>query len=399
MGIYAGLKVLELADDIPGAVAGLACSTRGAEVIKVEPPEGDPLRHVASYETGESRLFQALNRGKRSVVIEPSEDGNRLLERIARDCDIVIASRARRAPTFAIDEARVREAHAGLIYVEVSAFGDKGPWADRYANELVMQAFSGAIMAERKTRPDGVTPATICSTRFSEHGAGLMMSIGIAAALLHRERTGEGQRVTTSLLHALLMLQGGRSVENEMADARTLPVRQALLDARAAGQGFRTLIRPERVIINPYYRAYQTRDGAMFVGALTRGLRDKARAALETDLMLRDDPDWDPKNPDHMAKAAEQQAEIERRVKLRTTAEWIEILEHAGVPTGEVVFPEDMVDTPHVRENEYLIDVLHPTAGKLLQVAPPIRYGRWPTYDARPSPTKGSDTAKVLGRY
>ncbi|HKI74703.1 MAG TPA: CoA transferase, partial [Pseudomonadales bacterium] len=377
MGIYRGLTVLEVAGDIPGAVAGLACADRGAEVILVEPPAGNALRHVDAYAEGESKIFQALHRGKKSVVLDPVTNA-RTLSALIGDADIVIASATEHSPVFDIDYELARALNPEVIYVEATAFGQDGPWAGRHANDLVMQAFGGTMMTEGKKRTDGVTPSVIQSTRYAGFGTGLMLNIAISSALLHRARTGQGQKVETSLLHNLLALQGGRASDNDLADKRSRPARQKMLEARRQGASLKDITRPVPVIINPFYRAYQTRDGAIFVGALTRGLRDKARIALDTDLMARDDPNWDPYDPAQLAEAAEEQRAIEHHVKQKSTAEWLAILEAAGVPTGEVVFPEDLAQTRHLYDNDYLVEVTHDTAGKTLQVAPPVRYGRFP---------------------
>lgn len=397
MGIYAGITVLELAGDIAGAFAGRACADRGAEVIKVEPPEGDPLRHNGAYDAGESKLFQALNRGKKSVVIDPAVSSG-ILARLVESADIVITSSTDRANPFGFSYEDAISINPAIIYIAASAFGSDGPWADRYANDLIIQAFAGTLMTEGKKRADGVTPDTIKSTRFGDFGTGLMLCIGISAALLHRARTGEGQRVETSVLQNLLLLQGQRISDNEMADAATRPAIQAMLEARRAGTSLREIERPVPKVVNAFYRAYQTRDGAIFLGALTRGLRDKARAALETDLLARDAPEWDPNDSVQFEAAMAKQRDIELRVKQKTTSEWLEILEAAGVPNGEVVFPEDLTEMAHLHDNDYLVEIEHETAGKTLQVAPHIRYSRFPNPSLKASPTLGRDTEEVLHR-
>ena len=398
MGIYAGLRVLELGGDIAGAFAGQVCADRGAEVIKIEPPEGDPLRHVEPYARHESKLFQALNRGKKSVTLDPAS-AEPVLSSIIAEADILITTSTGKANPFARDYDDARARNPTIIYVEATAFGNKGPWGGRYANDLVMQAFAGTMMTEGKKRADGVTPAAIRSTRLADFGAGLMLCIAISSALFHRARTGQGQYIETSLMQNLLLLQGTRTSDNDSADESTRRAREAMLEARRSGVSLRDIDRPVPVVVNAFYRAYQTRDGAIFLGALTKGLRDKARAALDTDLLTRDAPGWNPADPVQFAEAMEKQRDIERRVKQRTTAEWLAILEQAGVPCGEVVFPEDLAQNRHLHDNDYLVEVNHETAGKTLQVAPYVRYGRFPSYDLNASPPRGRDTAEILERY
>lgn len=397
MGVYRGLTVLEVATDVAGAFAGRACADRGAEVIKLEPPEGDPLRHREAYAPGESKLFQALNRNKKSLVLAPDKSAD-VLQRLVTTTDIVIVSATDRASPFRLNYHDIAAINPGVIFVEASAFGPRGPWAGKYANDLVIQAFAGTMMTEGKKRPDGITPEPLKSTQYAGFGTGLMLCIAISSALLHRARTGEGQKVETSLLQNLLLLQGQRTADNPAADAATKSALVAMLDARNCGVSLREIERPVPKIVNAFYRAYQTRDGAIFIGALTRGLRDKARAALETDLLARDAPDWDPNDPVQFEAALQKQQDIESRVKQKTTAVWMSILDAAGVPHGEVVFPEDLADTPHLHDNRYLIETQHATAGKTLQVAPPIRYSRFPEPSLAASPVLGGNTAEILAR-
>lgn len=398
MGIYDTLTVLELASDISGAFAGQACADRGASVIKIEPPAGNPLRHRDAYANGESKLFQALNRGKKSVVLDPA-DAQPVLARMIEAADILIASSTDRPCAFDVGYAEAARINPRIICVRARAFGDRGPWAGRYANDLMIQAFAGTMMTEGKKREDGVTPEPIRSTRFADFGTGMMLCIAISSALLHRERTGEGQCVDTSLLQNLLLLQGARTSNNPPADARLRPAQEAMLEARRNGTSLRHIKRPVPVVVNAFYRAYQTRDGAIFLGALTRSLRDKARTALQTDLLARDAPGWDPNDPVQFAEASAKQRDIEHRVKQRTTAEWLAVLESAGVPCGEVVFPEDLAETEHLHDNHYLVDIRHDTAGKTLQVAPCIRYGRFPEPGLAAAPPLGRDTDRVLAQY
>ena len=195
-----GVRVLEICDDLAGAYAGQIVADEGASVIKVEPPSGDPLRHVESFSADESRLFHSLNRGKQSVVIDLRAARDAVLDRLLASVDVLIVSigeadRERLRIRFKDLEA----AHPRLVYVSVTAFGEDTSHAPQTKSGLVLQAFSGLMAAEGKSEADG-RPAPIVSTDMPARAAGLFAALGIAAALLHRERTGRGQEVTASQL-------------------------------------------------------------------------------------------------------------------------------------------------------------------------------------------------------
>jgi crotonobetainyl-CoA:carnitine CoA-transferase CaiB-like acyl-CoA transferase len=401
-GIYAGIRIVEISRDMAGAFAGQICADRGAEVIKVEPLAGNALRHSDSYAEGESKLFQSLNRGKQSVALNlEGPAGPEVLARLAASADVIISDldlteRAR----LKLDYDDARRANAQVIFVQVDYFGSVGEWALRPGNDLVMQAFSGMLASEGK-REEDFTPRQIVSLRMAERSTGLAIALAIATGLLHRARTGQGQRIKTSQLKNLLALQPGRVSDNPPADERARgPRRDRILELRARNgrfEEFVTSASPENPVgANIFYRPYQTRDGAVFMGALSRGLRDKARKALNTDFMGRDDPDFDTKNPQHVAAARAELAEVVARFRERTTAEWIAIFDEAGVPAGAVVFPEDLSSEPQVLENGYVCVVEHETAGRQIQVSPAAQFSEFPDPPTVGSPTLGRDSKECL---
>ena len=244
-----------------------------------------------------------------------------------------------------------------MIYLDINSFGEKGYWAEKPANDLVLQAYAGMLLSEGKIAKDGKTPVPLVSTQMSEYSTALYAIVGISSALFHRAQTGIGQKVTTSKLLTLISLQSSRVVNNDMADKPLLKAREALALLRAEGASHEKVLAQRKQLaprlVPAFYRPYQTSDGAVFVGALTRRLRDKARAALNTTLLLRDDPDYDIENDEYYLTVLQQQSEIEANLKSKTTAEWIKILESHGVPTGEINFPEDLHDSPQLIENQY----------------------------------------------
>lgn len=397
-----GVRVLELAEDLAGAFAGQIVADQGAEVIKLERPQGDPLREYSAYAPGESKLFQSLNRGKKSVVVDvETEAGREIIRKLAKRTDVVITSLSRGIlESLRVDYEAVRKENESIVYVELTAFGTKGPWADRVGNDLVMQAFTGLMASENKRLPDGA-PAAIRSTQTPARTAGIMAALGVSTGLFYRKRTGKGQRIETSQLVTALAVQAGRTSSNPPADARTrTPALERLRQARAEHEGFDAIQQARgmmRVAVgNIFYRAFQSRDGAVFIGALSRPLRARARRALETEFMHRDDPNWDPTDPETAKLAEEQVRLVEERFRKYTTQEWEARCDAENVPVGEVVFPEDLAQSEQAQANHYILEVEHETAGTQQHVAPIAKFNAFPTPAIEGAPSLGRDTEAVL---
>lgn len=387
-GPLRGIRVVELAHDLCGAFAGQILADEGAEVIKIEPPEGDPLRRHEPYAEGESRLFQSVNRGKRSVVLDLRDPAAvEALRRAVAGADALVTTFSDRSlDMLGLNATDLQARSPQLVAVLVSALGTSGPWADAAMGPLCLQAFSGLMAAEGKVLDDGA-PAAIASTDMIERCAGIYAALGASAALLGRRRSGRGDVVRLSKLAVAMFLQGGRTGDVPAVDDRVRnPARDHMLALHAAGAGFaeRKAARSPIVAIpsQVFYRAYNTSDGAVFIGALSAPLRARARRAMETDFLHRDDPNWNPDDPAFLAHCAARQAEIEAHLASRTTAEWIARCEAENVPAGEVVFPEDLADSEQAHANDLMVWVQHETAGRQLQAAPFIRFRRHP----RPQP-------------
>jgi crotonobetainyl-CoA:carnitine CoA-transferase CaiB-like acyl-CoA transferase len=402
-GPFAGVRVLELGSGTACAYAGQLLAERGADVIKVEPPDGDPLRWRRPHAVHESKEFQWLCRSKRSLVVDDgAADGIDVLQRLVASVDVLLTtwSQARLAAA-GIDPERARAANPRLVYCHDSKFGPRGEWTDRPANDLTLQAYSGLVASEGKRRDDGA-PDALVSTEITQFPVGVMMSMSIGAALLHRERTGRGQLVQLNELGVALAIQGGR-VGTNAPDAEVRRVELARLQSvRAAGGGWDTLLPPEPVD-NPVaaagrimYRAFVTADGAVFLGALSRNLRNKVRSALGTDFAHRDGPGFDARDPATIERSRVFVEQVLADFASRTTAEWCELLERHGVPCAEVSFPEDLGESEQARVNRYIVALEHPRDGRQLQVAPPARFECDPEPALHPAPRLGEHGDEVL---
>ncbi len=397
-GPLTGVRVLELCDDVAGAYAGLIVADEGANVIKVEPAAGDPLRHVESHAEGDSRLFQALNRGKQSVVVDLTNGRDSVLDRLLSSVDVFLVSvGAREREALKLRYEELNATHPRLIYVGITPFGEDATHAPDTKSPLVLQAFSGLMAAEGKSAADG-TPAPIVSVDMPARAAGLFGALGIAGALLHRERTGRGQEVTLSQLASALFLQGGRAADIPPADAARDAGRARRVEMKANGLNFAEQMAARRAAAaamsgSVFYRAFNTADGAVFLGALSRPLRDRARRAMRTNFLHRDDPAWDPQDAEFMARATEEAATIVAGFRELTTAQWLERCDAENVPAGDVVFPEDLAASAQAIANEYIVAVDGDESQR--QAAATARFSRHEmTY--RAAPRLGEHTDEVV---
>ena len=400
----AGYMALELGEGIALAYAGQVLADRGAEVIKLEPPGGDGLRHVRAHTSAESKLFQWLSRGKRSVELDVfGEDGSDILQRLLGRADVLIANLTpAKRHKLGLSHECIRAAYPRLVAVFESAFGESGKQAGQPGNELVVQAMSGMLAGEAKHLPDGA-PDIIRSCEITQIPAGVMLAMAVSSALFHRERSGSGQIVLSNDLGAALMLQGARiglnspDVETRKRTmARVTGQREDAVGHPAMADGFVPQRNPVASAGTAYYRAYVTKNGAVFMGALSRPLREKIRTALGIEFKLRDEPDFDPDDPEFQAKASAFEASVIADMRTRTTEEWLDLLEAHGVPCGEVTFPEDLSSNEQALANGYLLRVQHVTDGAQLQVAPAVRFGCAPEHRVVSAPALGADTQDVL---
>ncbi|MBK9344333.1 MAG: CoA transferase [Dehalococcoidia bacterium] len=200
-GPLAGIRVLDLTQVIAGPLGCMLLSDLGAEVIKVEPPEGEPWRLTGQFFPDESKAYQSLNRGKQSVVLNLARpEGQEAVHRLARTCDVVVInSRPDVAKRLGVDYETLKAQRDDIIYLDSTAFGRKGPWAHRPGYDIVAQAASGLLM-HRLWLDDRGFPALSGPAAPADFTTGYAIALGVCAALHHRSTTGRGQLVETSLL-------------------------------------------------------------------------------------------------------------------------------------------------------------------------------------------------------
>jgi crotonobetainyl-CoA:carnitine CoA-transferase CaiB-like acyl-CoA transferase len=265
--------------------------------------------------------------------------------------------------------------------------------------DVIVQGISGIAAITARTRGDA--PVSI-RPAFNDMGTGYLSALAVVAALRHRDLTGEGQRVETSLLATAL------TSANQLVswfDATDPPRKEAfdaeVRDARAWGAGFddqRDIWEKHFLrggFANIYFRHYRTRDGFLSVGCLSPGLNARFRAVTGLE-----DPRLDPSFELGSAESLERLhvlvTEAEKLLASKTTADWVRLFREGGVPCGKLNFPPDVFDDPQVRENEYVVELEHPLIGGYRTFAPPIRMDATPTRIQRPAPLLDEHTDEIL---
>lgn len=400
-GPLSGIRVLEFTQIIAGPFGCMMLADQGAEVIKVEPPGGEPWRLYASFVPLESKVFQSLNRGKESLVLSASDPrAQELVYRLIPTVDVVVINyRPDVAKRLNIDYDTLVKLNPKLIYVDVTAFGRKGPWAMRPGYDIVVQAVSGLMASDAKVAPDG-RPEQVTATAIADYATGLAIAWAVTSALFHRERTGEGQLVEASLLATALAFQGSGVMELPVADSTLRnPLREKRKAMKENGASYEEMLsvsRVQRTAPNIYYRTWRTSDGAVAVGALSPSLWAKVRKALDTEFLGNADPNYDVTNAEYVAWAAGEVAAIEERVALDNTAHWLARFEAQGVPVGPVNFVDEMSADPQVLANEMMVELEHDISGPQSMVAPILKFQKSPMAAQGASPVLGAHTTKWM---
>jgi crotonobetainyl-CoA:carnitine CoA-transferase CaiB-like acyl-CoA transferase len=384
-----GLRVLEYAQYVAGPFAGMLLADLGADVVKVEPPAGDAWRRYEPFDEGESRYFYALNRNKRSVVLDlKTPEGRRASRALLASADAVVHNfPVARAERYGLDRESVREANPRAVWCVVSALGSDGPDADLTAFDLVAQALSGLLLAD--ARPGDDRPRRAGGIAMADFTAGLLAAISVLAGLVGRGTGAAGMEV--SLLGAALAVQAQRFVAVGARDAsRPGPATAGDLAAQAEH------VRASEEL-EPYYRAYRAADGFFVLTCLNVAQR---RTTLEL-LGLSDpfvaDPQAPPRSEAERAARIRLVASFEALLAREPAAHWITRLRTAGVPAAEVRALDQLYDDPQARANGLVQEVDAPAAAAVRLLGGVFKVDGAPTAARRGVPALGEHTAELLG--
>jgi formyl-CoA transferase/CoA:oxalate CoA-transferase len=371
----AGYRVLELAHLIAGPACGMYLADMGADVVKIEQPSGGDASRTAygSQLGGESAVFVTVNRNKRSVALDLARpEGRAVFERLVAGADVVIeAYRGGVAERLGIDWARLASLNPRLVYCSLSAFGPEGPWRDKPGVDMLVQAMGGlmAVMGE----PDG--PPVLCGAPVLDTIGALMAGQGILTALLHRERTGQGQRVDVSLLNGTLL-----------AHAARLSIFLATGEEPGRWGSGHPYIVP--------FQAFEARDGWVYVAVWVDRLWTPFCTAIEQP-GLATDPRF-ASRADRRGNRAELTARLASVFRERTVADWMARLEAHDVLCAPVNRYADLPHDPQVVATRLIVEQQHPRAGRFRTLDTPIRFDRTPGGIRTPAPALGEHTEAVL---
>ena len=407
-GPLAGIKVFEVSQIYAGPYAGLTLADLGADVVKCEPPGGEAGRLWGQFAPGESKDFHTLNRGKRSLVLDlASEAGQAAVHRLIADFDVFLINARPGVPErLRVDYETLTRYRPDLIYLENTGFGDRGPSAQRSGSDVVLQAYSGLMAADGKVDEYGA-PDFITATAPGDFHAGLGAALGVVAALYHRSMTGEGQHIASTLLAASLNLASPFVTKLPVFDAMVTDVRMdAVFDARSRGVSYREQLDIKGDLFASvgkasrlYYGGYNTKDGAVILGALTPANQEQFRRAIG----VEDDPtaaeDFNPLAPESDAVAEAMLERIRNIMVTKTDDEWLEIFDAVGAPASRVQFPEELADDPQVEAMGYMLDLEHELTGPERLVGPIVQMSKTPTGSDLASPPLGRHTDEILREH
>ena len=375
-GPLSGCRVLELAHIMAGPVTGRMLADMGADVIKIEKSDGDDTRRmVPPAIAGESAAFLMMNRNKRGVVLNlKSERGKEAFLRLVKNTDVLIENyRLGTMESLGLGYEFLKTINKGLIYCEISGFGRTGPYASRGGFDLIAQGMSGlmSITGEAPGRPPVKSGAPV-----TDITAGILGAMGIAAAYAHKQQTGLGQKVDTSLFEAGI-------TQTYWQSAIALATGQA---PSAMGSAHP---------LNAPYQAFQTADGWINVGAANQSNWERLTSLIARPELLHDprfkSNDLRMQNRDQLVE------ELSQEFGKRSTAEWLALLEEGGLPAGPILSISEMHRDPQTLARDMIVSTVHPIAGNIETIGMPVKFSETPCDIRSPAPLLGQHTREVLG--
>ncbi len=350
-GPLSGVRVLDLSAYIAGPYGCALLADQGADVIKVEPPDGDNLRNYPSTLADESRAFLGVNRSKRGVTLNLKDDDDlAVLYRLVREADVLVHNFRPGVPErLAIDFPTLSALNPRLIYCAVTGYGETGPLKDKAGYDQVLQTMTGMCTLQGKR---GGAPEIIYGSVVDYYAAALLAA-GVSSALFERERSGEGQFVGVSLLRSALTMQSARMV---WAEGEALDIGR---DMRSGGV---TGLHP-------------TREGWLYVSANTPRFWQALCALTGLDALAAD-PRYDSVRK-RAAHADEILPQLHAALATRDALDW-EARFGDAVPCAAARAVEDMFEHPQVLAEEIVATIDHPRLGSYRGVSRPIRFGRTP---------------------
>jgi len=370
-----GLRVIDLTQAMAAPFCTMNLADMGADVIKIEPPgEGESMRQAGRVQkNGHSATFMTMNRNKRSLALDLKQpEGVEVIRRLAKTADVFVQNyRPGVAQRLGVDFESLQKINPSLVYCAISGFGATGPYAPRGGYDLIAQGMSGVISVTGEE--DG--PPAKSGIPLADLAAGLFGAYGILCALEHRDRTGEGQFVDTSLLEAAMALTVWESAEYWSTGRAPKPM----------GSAHR---------LGAPYQALRAKDGYFTVGAGSDKLFSSLCEALGREDLSKDERFSE--RASRVAGRAALIAEIEAVTREKPKAEWLERLEKAGVPAGPINDYAEALADPQTLARQMVVDLVHPGAGEIKALGVPVKLSDTPGAVERAAPLLGEHASEIL---
>ncbi len=374
MGALAGIRVIDLTRILAGPFCTQLLADMGAEVIKVESPDGDPVRAQGAIVDGYSWYFAQFNRNKKSVVLDLyGDDGKAALAKLIATADVLVENyRPGVLAKMGFDEARLEDLNPRLITASVNGYGSTGPYVDRPAFDFIAQAMSGFMAVNGD--PDG--PPRRAAPPVSDLVAGLYCAFGVTAALQARHRTGRGQKVESSLTGGLMSMMAYLSAEY-FATGRN-PTRTG----------------NDHPIVAPY-GLFEAADGEIAVSPSHDVMVARFLGVLGLSDLLKDERFRD--NASRMANRPALNALVNEVTRTMPVDHWIAAINKAGCPAGRVMPLTEVFTDPQVLAQEMVVESTRPGRVPIRMTGFPVKLSDTPCTVHLPPPELGEHTDEVLG--
>jgi crotonobetainyl-CoA:carnitine CoA-transferase CaiB-like acyl-CoA transferase len=383
------ITVLDLSRILAGPWAGQVLADLGAEVIKIERPRtGDDTRSwgppflrdaTTGEDTSDAAYFLCANRNKKSVTVDfTTSEGQAIVQSLARDADVVLENfKAEGLKAYGLDHESLKAINPRLIYCSITGFGQTGPYASRPGYDFLIQAMGGLMSITGREAPDAGAGPQKSGVAVTDLLTGLYATIGILAALTHRERTGVGQHIDVALMDVQVACLANQATNYLVSG--NVPQRM--------GNAHPNVVP---------YQDFPTADGFMIIAVGNDAQFNRLCAELGlADLAA------DPRFATNQQRVLNRTALIERLsavTRTRPTAHWLTAFENTGVPCGPINAIDAVFADPQVRAREMQVELPHPVAGTVSLVANPLRLSETPvTYRTAP-PILGAHTREVLAQ-
>ena len=389
MGALSHIRVLDLSRVLAGPWCSQNLADLGAEVIKVERPGiGDDTRHwgppfvkdAQGQDTAESTYFVCINRNKRSITVNLSKpEGQEIIRQLVLESDVLIENyKVGDLAKYGLDYASLRQIKPNLIYCSITGFGQTGPYAHRPGYDYIVQGMGGfmSVTGEADGFPGGSPQKA--GVAIADLFNGMYASSAILAAVIHRDRTGEGQMIDMALLDTQVAMMA--NVASAYLSTNEVPRRWGNTSP----------------IVVPY-QTFPTSDGWMIV-AVGNDSQFRHFVKVGGEEHLADNPRFS-ENPLRVQHRTELVPLLEAMTRKKTKAQWISLLDEIGVPCGPINNMKEVFANEQVQARKLAISVPHDTAGTMKLVASPIRMSATPTEIRMAPPTLGQHTNEILREY